>query len=229
MSENEQLPDITAFLASSVHDMKNSISMMINFIEDKLEEFKVKDPQTHQQMGPMLYEVRRINNNLIQLLTIYKVGNMLYPFDLTENAINDFSDEIWHQNKPLIDTHGIQLEMEFPEGLSWYFDQLLVSGVISHALNNAVHYTQDKIKLVIREADGFLEFRVEDNGEGYPDAMLQAEEKIKHGVNFATGSTGLGLYFSTMVAKMHKNRDKTGSIILENNQNSGGCFILRLP
>jgi two-component system sensor histidine kinase SenX3 len=50
------------------------------------------------------------------------------------------------------------------------------------------------------------------------------------GVNFATNSTGLGLYFSSEVAKMHRNRKLVGSVRLENGGVlGGGCFVLRLP
>ena len=49
-------------------------------------------------------------------------------------------------------------------------------------------------------------------------------------VNFISNSSGLGLYFSSEVAKMHKHRQRSGSIALENGGTlGGGCFILRLP
>jgi signal transduction histidine kinase len=102
--------------------------------------------------------------------------------------------------------------------------------VISHALNNATHYTKDKLLLSVKEEGGELVIRVEDNGSGYPSSVLEAGDAVSKGVDFASGSTGLGLYFSSMVAKLHKNCGKTGGIFLENGGNLGGsCFILRLP
>jgi signal transduction histidine kinase len=79
-----------------------------------------------------------------------------------------------------------------------------------------------------------LELRVEDNGDGYTQALLDAGEAamdgMSTGVNFSTNSTGLGLYFSSEVAKMHKHRGQSGSIALANGGAlGGGCFILRLP
>jgi two-component system sensor histidine kinase SenX3 len=50
------------------------------------------------------------------------------------------------------------------------------------------------------------------------------------GVNFRTNSTGLGLYFSSEVAKMHQHRERSGSLRLENGGAYGGaCFVLSLP
>lgn len=60
--------------------------------------------------------------------------------------------------------------------------------------------------------------------------MLEEGIKVNRGVSFNTGSTGLGLYFSSIVAKMHKNQGRTGDILLENGGKfGGGCFVLRLP
>jgi signal transduction histidine kinase len=223
----ETSPDISAFLASAVHDMKNSIGVMVNYLETGLAEL---GPDAQEKAAPMLYEVKRVNDNLLQMLAIYKIGNQFYPFDLAENSIDEFVREVVEQNKTLLDYSGIALEVAADEGLTWYFDYELVSGVISHALNNATHYTRDKLRLSVREEDGELVMRVEDNGSGYPKSVLETGDAVGKGVDFASGSTGLGLYFSSMVARLHKNGDKTGSITLENGGSLGGsCFILRLP
>lgn len=228
MADNtETSPDISAFLASAIHDMKNSISVLINFLDDNIVNL---EPAAQRQAAPMLYEVKRVNANLIQMLAIYKVGNKFYPFDLTEISIQDFVGEITSQNNSLLDYLGIALEIDCDEDLTWYFDYELVSGVISHALNNAAHYTKDKLRLSAKEEGGELVIRVEDNGSGYPDSIIEAGDAVSKGVSFASGSTGLGLYFSSMVAKLHKNRGKVGSMALENGgKYGGGCFILRLP
>jgi len=220
-------PDISAFLASAIHDMKNSISLLMNFLEDNL---STLDIPARKQAAPMLYEVKRVNINLIQMLSIYKVGNNFYPFDLTENSIDDFVTEIVAQNKALLDYMGIDLALEYDGDLVWYFDHELVSGVVLQALNNAANYTRGKLKLSLNEVEGELEIRVEDNGGGYPASVIETGDAVNKGVNFASGSTGLGLYFAAMVAKLHKNRGKTGSMALENGgEYGGGCFILRLP
>jgi len=227
MENKETAPDISAFLASAIHDMKNSISVLIRFLDDNITKL---EPAAQREAAPMLYEVQRVNDNLLQMLAIYKVGNEFYPFDLAENSIGEFVREVADQNKSLLDYLGITLDIDCDEDLYWYFDHELVAGVIAHALNNASHYTKDKLRLVAKEEDGELVIRVEDNGSGYPKQVLEAGDAVNKGVNFSSGSTGLGLYFSSMVAKLHRNRGKTGSMQLENGGAfGGGCFILRLP
>src|SRR3989338_6399656 len=133
----EATPDISAFLASSIHYMKNSLGLLINFLETSLPELGL---DTQKKAAPMLYEVKRVNDNLLQMLAIFKVGNQFYPFDLSENFIDDFVREIVEQNKTMLDYSGIALDVEFDEGLAWYFDRELIIGVVSPALNNATRY-----------------------------------------------------------------------------------------
>ncbi|MDD2914258.1 MAG: HAMP domain-containing sensor histidine kinase [Gallionella sp.] len=226
-NKQESTPDISAFLASAIHDMKNSISILIKFLNSSITEL---EPEAQRRAAPMLYEAQRVNDNLIQMLAIYKVGNQFYPFDLTENSIDDFIQGVAAQNQHLLDYLGIDLELDFDEDMTWYFDNELVTGVISHALSNASRYTKGKLKLSAKEEDGELVIRVEDNGGGFPAGVLAEGDAVKKGVNFSSGGTGLGLYFSSMVAKLHKNRGKTGAMFLENGgAYGGGCFILRLP
>ena len=192
MDNKETTPDISVFLASAIHDMKNSLSVLINFLEGFHTEL---DDSTKGKMAPMLYEVKRVNNNLVQMLAIYKVGNEFYPFDLTENSIDEFTREIVMQNQTLLDNLGVTLELDYDEDLAWYFDRELVSGVITHALNNAVRYTLDKLRLSVRSDGSALVIRVEDNGTGYSDSLLEMGNTVSKGVDFASGSTGLGTIF----------------------------------
>jgi two-component system, OmpR family, sensor histidine kinase SenX3 len=227
MDIQEPNPDISVFLASAIHDMKNSLSVLTHFMENHL---TLLDTPAQKQAAPMLYEVKRVNINLIQMLSIYKVGNNFYPFDPSENALDEFVADIVAQNQALLDYMGITLALDFDPELAWHFDRELVAGVVLHAISNAANYTDGKLKLSLKAADSELEIRVEDNGSGYPASVIELGGAVSGGVNFASGSTGLGLYFSAMVAKLHKNRGKTGAMALENGGTyGGGCFILRLP
>lgn len=229
MKEHEPQPGMSMFLASSVHDMKNSISILIGGLEHVLDQVKPETFPAYQEVAHMMYETKRINDNLIQLLTMYKVGEDLYPFDPLPQSIHEFALTIRSQQEPLLRSRNIVLELDYDESLYWQFDEDLVGGVINHALNNAFHYTRDRIKLAIRELDGMLELRVEDNGSGFPPKILQEGADAMQGIDFQGGSTGLGLYFSARVAAMHHRLGKTGNIRIENIEAGGGCFVLQLP
>lgn len=229
MDQSPNEPVLSLFLASSVHDMKNSVSMLSASLEKMLAEVDPQASAACQEMAHMLFEVRRVNGNLTQLLTLYKLGERLYPFDPQACSIAQLALEVESQNRSLLASRGMTLYIDAPAGLIWHFDEDLVAGVLNHAINNAIRYTHDKIRLAFAERAGCLELRVEDNGAGYPDALLAAPDAAQ-GVDFRSGSTGLGLYFAREVAALHRHHDRHGTVRLENGGAlGGGCFILSLP
>lgn len=222
----------TDFIASSIHDMKNSLNMQISSLEKIAVQCQQNgDTPTFEKLGLIIYESNRMNGNLIQLLSLYKLGKSIYPMDIAEQSICDVIEEAILQDKTIMDFKGISIAVECEENCYWYFDRDLVSGILINALNNAYKYTSDKIRVVAKIIDGFLEIRIEDNGRGYPPSMLQdGSVTANKGINFSSGSTGLGFYFSSRVAGMHKNGAKQGSLTIENGgAYGGGCFVVKLP
>jgi two-component system sensor histidine kinase SenX3 len=227
--------DLSLFLASTAHDMKNSISVLTGTLESLLDDAAPGVGAAYPQMAHMLYQTKRLNDSLMQLLALYKqVGKAEYPFDMQPLEIGQLVRQVVSAARILLKSRHIRLATDFDPHLIWHFDEDLIIGVLGHAINNAIHYTRDTIRLAIAKVDGCLELRVEDNGPGYPAAMLEAGAAAVNGagvgVNFLTNSTGLGLYFSSEVARMHSHRQRRGALRLENGgAYGGGCFVLTLP
>ena len=229
LKQNE--PDLFLFMASAVHDMKNSLNMMNHTVETLLKDEQYQSNPAYPQMSSMLFETDRLNHKLIQMLALYKkLGTRAYPYDPQTISLPDFAVAVEAHNRLLIEARHLRLDITVPHDLIWIFDEDVVFGVINHALSNAIRHTKDRIGLTIREVDGMLEMRVDDNGEGMPESMLATPQAIKNGVDFATGSTGLGLYFSHQAAIMHRHAGRLGDIALENGGlYGGGSFLLHLP
>ncbi len=249
MDDQAGAPELFLFLASTVHDMKNSIGVLSGTLEQLLsagpevaiapagaapaDPAEATEATPYSQMAHMLYQTRRLNDNLIQLLALYKeVGKPGYPFEPAPQQIGELVEQVASQARILLKSRGITLELEYDPEQIWCFDEDLVIGVLVHAINNAIRYTRDRIRLAIVADGDQLALRVEDNGDGFPPAMLAAgaAPMEQSRVNFLTNSSGLGLYFSREVARMHKHRQRCGSIALANGGTlGGGCFVLRLP
>ena len=219
------------FIASSIHDMKNSLNIQIGSLGEVLAECQQKgNLSTCKKLGHTIYEANRMNGNLIQILSLYKLGKSIYPIDMSDRSVKEVIEEVVFQYQSIMDSKGISLKVECDENCYWYFDRDLVTGVLINALNNAYKYTSDKIQIAAKIDGGFLEISVEDNGKGYPERFLHENVAANKGISFTSGSTGLGFYFSTLVAGMHKNGDKHGVFSIKNGgAYGGGCFILRLP
>ena len=235
MDDTQHSQQLALFLASTAHDMKNSISVLSGTLERLLDGASPQTETAYPQMAQMLYQTRRLNDNLMQLLALYKqVGQPEYPFDVQAIPMVELAEQVAALGRVLLQSRGIAFEVEVDPDLIWHLDEDLIVGVVSHAVNNAVNYTRDRIRLALRQEGDLLEIRVEDNGDGYPQALLDAGAEamsgVASGVDFRTNSAGLGLYFAREVARMHRHRGQHGAVRLENGGTlGGGCFILTLP
>lgn len=218
-------------LAHSAHDIKNSLGMILNDIDDLL-----SDPGNHIQDKTkarlLQHEAKRANNNLIQLLSLYKLEKQQLSIEIAEHNLADFFDEIIAENLTVCDALGIRLTHACDEGLSGYFDEDLVRGVIGSMIGNAQRYAHGAIKLSALNEQGYLVIRIEDDGNGYPVSMIDMTRVIttQESKSFSSGRTHLGLYFATEVAQLHTEGNKRGHTKLVNGyQLAGGCFELWLP
>jgi K+-sensing histidine kinase KdpD len=225
--------DFLDILASTLHDMKNSLGILFNTLEESIEQCKDKECSSYGGFFTLQYEIKRLNHRMIRLLSLYKKEKSQFTINVDYYPVDEIIDDIMIQNKPLLSSKGIEIETDCPEGLFWTFDRSLVSGVLENVLNNSFRYTKDKVRISADKEGEYLSLRIEDNGRGYPEYMLVDEKEelsYKKTVDFDTGSTGLGLYFSMLVAKSHTNENREGYIsILNGGALGGGAFTIYIP
>jgi len=222
--------DFSSYLASLAHDMKNSLGMLLNTADEILDGCTPDSCPSYGLLSRLQYESKRASNNLIQLLTLYKIDKSQLTLNIDYQSVYDFIEETVQYNKPLLDSKGIRIEVSCREDLSWFFDRELISGVINNVLNNTFRYTKDAIRISAGESEGFLFVRIEDNGRGYPEYLTNTMPNAPLKTSFSTGGTGLGLYFASLVVKMHRNKEREGYILINNNGiDGGGCFTIFLP
>lgn len=231
VNENSEVSRETRFeavLALTVHDIKNSLVLLL----DRLDTCIDNDNAIIEEPSAFKYEIKRINNNLVRLLNLYKMGVNHYSIQRSDYVVMEFLEEVGLEYQAMFKNKGIGFELDVPEDLWCYCDSRLLSGVIDNALNNAARYTKSNIKVSALREGPFVVIRVEDDGCGYPVKMLEQCNLSGNDVSLeqTNGATGLGLYFSAMVAKLHKVDDLTGSISLANGGSLGGsCFTLYIP
>lgn len=216
-------------LASIIHDMKNSLGMVINRLDEVVDELP-DDLHDSAKITAIQQEAKRLNNNLIELLTLYRIENERISAVIDEVFVDDFLQDIIAENQSAANSGEIKITCNCNEELCGYFDEGLVHGIINNLIGNALRYTKNTIELSASEQDGYLVISVEDDGEGFPQSMLEAQKADAINNEIGDGRTQLGIHFANMIAQMHQNKNKKGFIKLSNNNKlKGGCFSLYLP
>lgn len=230
MSDQQPGPDFETILASTIHDMKNSLGMLINAIDGFTQRMESATPVTQQELHPVQAEARRLNNHLVQLLTLYRMGRGEFAVNPREVMVADFLHEAFYEFESVFATGGLSVDIDCDDHLMWVFDDNLVMGVVRNALNNLVRYARQRVRLSAKPEGVGLALRVEDDGEGYPSSIIEMMGPGVHAMDFRNSSTGLGLYFASQVMAGHEHRGKKGALELGNGgELGGGVLTLHLP
>lgn len=229
----KQAISFSDILAMTLHDTKNSLGVLFNNLEGIIAGCRAENCLKHSEFYSLQYEIQRLNHSLIRLLSLYKAEKSQLAVNIDYHAASDLLEEAAASHEVLLASRGIKLVTQTEEDLFWAFDRSLVEGVIDNVINNAFRYAKNTVKISAAQEDEYFALKIEDDGAGYPPTMLINGEKqpgLKQEIDFKSGSTGLGLYFSMMVADMHINRDKKGFISIVNGGTlGGGVFSMYLP
>jgi K+-sensing histidine kinase KdpD len=230
MPKEDTSIDFSAVLASAVHDMKNSLCLLTQSIENLGQSIQDTDLISREHLASSHYEAARLNTGLVQLLSLYRAGLDNLPLNIDEYDIEDLIENLVGTNESYLNHKNMILEVNQSADLVWYLDADLISILLNDVLINAMRYSQKNILLSVYVDDQQLVFKVEDDGPGYPESMLKANTINMQHFDIGQGRTGLGLFFARLIAQAHTKGQTKGTISLKNGGSLGGSvFILTLP
>ncbi len=228
MSNNQQTSiDFPTILASSIHDIKNSLATVRGLISEMAADQKNAENKNFFQLE---FESNRINNSLIQLLELYKIDSCCFNLDLDEYSVSDILQEVKAQQATLLYLNNLKITTDCPEDLHCYCDYDHICNALGSVLNNALRYTNTQIRLSAHKENNYIVFCIDDDGKGYPEQLLSIGSISNTRSNWISSSTGLGIHFVSKIAELHTAQNNSGFIKLDNDSPLGGArFRLFLP
>jgi hypothetical protein len=235
MSDQEQTDppeglDFSTVIASTVHDMKNSLGLLMQAYAKWSRDLPPELRETTER-GMIEYESLRLNGLLVQMLGLYKLGVNQLPMRPNWLEVEDFLQEQLARHDEILQSRHITGTYEVEEdGLMAFLDTELVGSVVGNVINNSIRYARSAIHLKAWTEDDQLVIAIGDDGQGYPPSMIEHQSDYVLGINMSTGSTGLGLYFGQRIAQLHQRNGVQGRIELRNDSPlGGGEFRIYLP
>ena len=230
MNQNEPALDFSTVIASTVHDMKNSLAMLMQAHSQWLARLPELARQAPEQ-GVIEFEFAHLNGMLVQLLGLYKLGINQLPLQPAYHELDDFIEAQLACHQDVFASRGIMATFEVdPLSPLGFFDRELIASVLGNCINNAIRYARHAVLISVSDAAGQLVITVNDDGEGYSSQMIERQADYMQGINHSTGSTGLGLYFAGRIAALHQRNGVQGRTEIGNGGSlGGGLFSLYLP
>jgi len=87
MSENDTI-SFSTILASTIHDVKNSLGIVLSSLDELVR--TAGDTLPAERLSKLQYEAQRVNNNLVQLLALYKMESRGLAVNIDEYPVRDF-------------------------------------------------------------------------------------------------------------------------------------------
>ncbi len=226
--------ELSTVLASSIHDMKNSLSLVLQTVDALDESAEAPVAARRQRYHSLRHEALRLNRQLLQLLTLYRAQEQRLTLASEEYPVADLLEDCALEYGPALADRGIEISRDCAPDLMACCDPDLIAGVIGNALNNALRFARRRVCLAAGSwtyagGNGAC-LSVSDDGPGFPEATLKALREGRHAAGEGASDTGLGLLFCARVAAEHRNRGQSGRIVCDNGGLAGGGrFRLYIP
>lgn len=219
----------SSFTSNITHELKTPIAVayaandaLLNYgLADnpvKREEYLL---DTKEQLEKLSALVERILS-----MSMKERGN--FRLDVSETNIRDMFEKIAQETR-LRTTKACDIQIEADENLTAVFDAKLMSSVVSTLVDNAVKYSGEPVRILlkaIRKSDKLF-ISVSDNGIGIaPEHQRHVFEKfyrVPHGDVHEVKGYGIGLYFAKTIVERHG-----GRISLTSTPGNGSTFTIEL-
>lgn len=211
-------------IGASVKDMRNSLGQVLYKLEEA-PEFAVQSQPTSAALAEAQYEVIRIQNVVNQLHGLYLLENDSLAVQRQETYLYELIEDVQANMGSLLQAKQIDFSIE-GEDLCWYVDPYLISCVLQIMLLNAIRYTENRISVSLAPYENGTMISVIDNGQGYPDSVLESFQALVAGEAVSRiSSQNTSWLYCERIAALHVNQGKPGFTRLSNDAETGGGRI----
>ena len=147
------------------------------------------------------------------------------------HELDDFIEAQLVSHQDVFKSRGISAAYEVdPLSPLGFFDRELIASVLANCINNSIRHARHALLISVSDEEGQVVLSINDDGEGYPQGMIERQADYVQGINQSSGSTGLGLYFAGRIAELHQRNGVCGHTRISNGGPlGGGLFKLYLP
>ncbi len=196
-------------MANVSHDLKTPLTMIKAYAE-MIKDITINDKEkTIKNLDVIIEETERLNILVNDILELSKLQNNQDNLDIEEFDIVLLIKDILRRYEIIKETENYNLILESPESIIVKADKKRISQVIYNLINNAVNYTGDDLKVIVRLTEESKDCLVEiiDTGKGIDEEDLQNiwnryyKQEKNHKRNVI--GTGLGLSIVKNILEQH--------------------------
>ena len=220
------------FINNFTHELKTPVTSLKLYLETFTKHEITRDEQL-KYIGFMLQDAERLSNNINSILNLARIESKVYEGVMTDVDLVELVRGFLASNRHIF--QGCDIHVENLQGKGFYQPVIvsLIEMLLMNILTNAKKYNNSgkpSIRITFEEGENIQMIRFEDNGIGIEKGerkkifkkFYQSRNHKEHAV---VGGTGIGLYLSQHIARLHR-----GQIIADSDGvGKGSVFTLTLP
>lgn len=216
-----QVENLRNELISNIsHDLKTPLTMISGYAQMMKD---LPDEINEENLNVIIEETKYLTRLVNDVLDLSKLQAGAQKLEMKEFDCTQLILDIIERVQP-ISNHKIIFE--YQEHMMIQADELKMTQVFYNILNNAIHYTKDKVIVKQIILDHKIRIEIIDNGEGIHENELeniwQCYYRSNNHKRQISGS-GLGLYICKQILDLHQaNYGVTSKI------NEGSCFYFEV-
>ncbi len=215
-------------VANVSHDIKTPLTMIRAYAE-MIKDISGDDPaKRNEHLDVILQETEYLNKLVTDMSELSKLQSGIIEVKNDNFDLKECTDNVVLLLSKVITEKNIQLILDLDDCVV-YADKIKISQVIYNFLSNALKYSNNDSRIVvrIRDSEDMARFEVEDNGPGISEEALpyiwDRYYKVDKNFNRSVNSTGLGLAIAKAILEAHKARYG-----VESKLNEGSMFWFEL-
>ncbi len=229
ITADRELDRMKSSLISTVsHELRTPLAAIKGYASTLLAEDVEWDKDSEREFLSVISdEADRLSSLVNNLLDLSRIEAGSLQLSLIECSIGEMVNQAAH-NAPL--SAGNKFRVKLEPGLPvLYADPTRLETVLRNLIQNAVKYAgpEAEIQVHVSHKDGYLVFRVVDNGPGIPieesSRVFDSFYRLDNGLRRTTSGAGLGLAICQGLVRAH------GGEIWVEPQESGTCLAFSIP
>ena len=196
-------------VANVSHDLRTPLTMITGYAEVMRD---LPGENTPENVQVIIDEANRLTNLVNDLLNISKLQAGVMQKNDTRYNLTQSIRQVFDRYNKLREQEGYVIEFEAGEEVYVVADEDKIYQVVYNLINNAINYTGEDKKVIVRQKvmDKYVRIEVSDSGEGIPEAELknvwERYYKVDKTHKRSVQGTGLGLSIVKNILKLHNAR-----------------------
>ncbi|MGP1570308.1 MAG: sensor histidine kinase [Eubacteriales bacterium] len=212
-------------LANISHDLRTPLTMIKSYAE-MLSDFPCENEDKRKRhLKVIMDETDRLSELVGDIMELSGLQSGRGELRCEEFNINELLDEIAVKNRMFLSESGYSFEIEADCKIDVFADKGKIKRVVNNLVDNAVKYTGNDKKIIIRLLDfnENVKVEVQDSGEGIPwdeqEKIWERYRKASENHERSVKGTGLGLAIVKEIVLLHG-----GTYGVDSTQGKGSKF-----